>query len=458
MSPVNPQKCENNIDISAHQLPVTQVNKSTGNEYDPINKSEDTPNSVENSTMSQMTVEGFLDYIEKSKSKNTYKSYRIGIEAFSEWFGKTPNQILKMRQEDFISGDLVKKKRFTHEIEKFHNWLLQPIHYLDGKDKPSRAYTINSARNMCLGIIQLFRYYEMPIAMLSREVSQTVPTTKDFIPTVEQYRAMYKVASDLRAKLIISMGKDLAWRIGDFAQIRKDMLPNLDQDAPISFELITEKEKVIAKSFLSQETVDLLKEYLPTIANKTNPYLFPSNSLGYYDPESINRTLRELAEKSNIKIPKAKRLRFHAFRKRFLTECANLSIDVNTAKILCGKDVEESMLTYLSEVEHREAFIRVHERLRLTETPMRKTRESATELEKRVDKLERMLNIIAGLNPDVVSKADEMLKNLGVTMTAEQFTKMTFTEKLDIIAKEQERRQQEEYKKLIAENNNNNNR
>ena len=96
----------------------------------------------------------------------------------------------------------------------------------------------------------------------------------------------------------------------------------------------------------------------------------------------INRTLRKLAEKANVHIPKHKRLRFHAFRKRFLSECANLHIDVNTAKILVGKDVEESMLAYLSEVEHREAFIRLHMRVRLTETePMRKATKTESELE-----------------------------------------------------------------------------
>ena len=111
----------------------------------------------------------------------------------------------------------------------------------------------------------------------------------------------------------------------------------------------------------------------------------------------------------------------------------------------------------LIEVEHREAFITGASTSKVNgNTPMRKTRESATELEKRVDRLERMLNIIAAIYPDAVKKADEMLKNLGVTMTAEQFGKMTFTQKLDMIAKEQERKQREEYKKLIESPNNNN--
>lgn len=294
----------------------------------------------------------------------------------------------------------------------------------------------------------------MPITIpTGSDVSKTVISTKDFVPTPQQYREMYKVADSLRDKLIVSMGKDLGWRIGDFVKIQKDMLPDLEQDAPIPFELITEKEDVLAKSFLSQETVDLLKEYIETVKDIDNSYLFPSNHGKYIDTDTINNVLRTLAEKAKIKIPKNKRLRFHCFRKRFLSECANLSVDINTAKIMCGKNVEKDMLTYLSEVKHREAFIKLHERLRVTDVPMRKTRETATDLEKRVDRPERLLNIIAAMNPDIVRKADEMLKNFGFTMSVTK--DMSLIEKLALIDEKQRAKQQEEYRRLIMENNNN---
>jgi len=138
-----------------------------------------------------------------------------------------------------------------------------------------------------------------------------------------------------------------------------------------------------------------------------------------------------------------------------------LHIDVNTAKILVGKSVSKDMLTYLSEVEHRESFIRVHQRLKLTETPMRKRRESATELEKRLELLETKLGIIGNLAPELLKKVDALVeKTKAYRMTGKQWKikDMTFNEKLDILAKEELRKQQEEYTRIIAENNNNNNR
>jgi hypothetical protein len=93
--------------------------------------------------------------------------------------------------------------------------------------------------------------------------------------------------------------------IGDFVKIKKEQLPNLELEPPIGFDLVTEKEDVLAKSFVSAETVELLKQYLPTTP-KENPYLFPSNSENFIDPDTINRTLKTLAEKCNIKIPQNK--------------------------------------------------------------------------------------------------------------------------------------------------------
>jgi len=93
-----------------------------------------------------------------------------------------------------------------------------------------QGYAINSARTYTLGILQLFRFYEMTVTIsVGSDVSKTVISTKDFVPNPQQLRKMYQVAPDLRSKLIMSLGKDLAWRIGDFLSITKDVLPDLEQ-------------------------------------------------------------------------------------------------------------------------------------------------------------------------------------------------------------------------------------
>ena len=377
-----------------------------------------------------MNVNEFLSYIKEAKSKATYKNYKQGIKKFVEWYGKSADEILQERFKDLQSTEQPVRRRFNREIEKFHRHL------------KNLGHTQNSCVAYTEGIRQLFRFYDMDIKGLPTEVTRKVVTTKDFVPSVQQYRDMFNCGA-LVDRTIISMALDLAWRIGDFSKIKKDMLPSLDREAPIPFDLITEKEEVVSKSFLSSQTVQLLKTYLKTLP-KENPHLFPSNNHKHLDSESINKRLKVLAKKANIHIPKTKRLRFHAFRKRFLSECANLKIDINTAKILVGKSVSKDMLTYLSEVEHKKAFLEVHERLRLTVEPELKAvvsvkDERIRELEKRIEELEilnkGLIEMLKAAPKEGIKAEIEIIRELG---------------------KEAIQKEQEEYKKLIEENNNNN--
>jgi len=231
---------------------------------------------------------------------------------------------------------------------------------------------------------------------------------------------------------------------------------------------MTEKEDVLAKGFISEETVELLKQYLSSLPEH-NPYLFPSmnGSKNHLGEEAINRALRKLAKKATVVIPTRKRLRFHAFRKRFLSTCADLSIDVNTAKILVGKNVEASMLAYLSEVRHREAFIKVYEKLRLTEKKQEKKPIPTTELEKRVAELEEksetqaklLHGIIAVGGREYLEKAEELLKLERIPYMSEEVEQEEVLGEIGqkrIEAKKKLPKQQlEEYRKLIEENNNN---
>jgi len=381
-----------------------------------------------------MKIEDFLDYIREAKSKATFKNYTQGLKKFTAWYGKDENTILKERFEDLKSTDQNKRKRFNREIEKFHRHLKNLGH----PQNTAVAYTE--------GIRQLFRFFDMDIKNLPSEVTRKTISVKDYVPSVSQYRDMFNCGNVLD-RTIISMALDLGWRIGDFVKIRKDMLPSLEQQAPIAFELITEKEEVVSKSFLSAQTVQLLRTYVKTLP-QNNSYLFPSNG-SHYDPEAIGKRLKVLAKKANIHIPKGKRLRFHCFRKRFLSECANLKIDINTAKILVGKSVSKDMLTYLSEVEHKKAFEELHRRLQLTEVKAVVNAKDA-EIEALRKKIEEQNIMIQGLITALGNREGRAKLERIDTIKA-------FSTYVTELGEEAIRKQQEEYKKLIEENNNNNN-
>jgi len=212
------------------------------------------------------------EFLGSFSKKSTRRMYRRGIELFCEWYRKDVDTILEECKDDLTpkaNESLVDAKqrasRYEKLLEKFHGWLLE------------QGYKINSARTLCLGLMQLFRYYNMGITLRTGSpVSQTVVTTSDFILQQQHVRVMFHVAKDLRSKLLVSMGNDLGWRISDILSIKRSELPNLEQEPPIEWIRITKKEKVVAKSCLSKTTIALLKEYLFSFSTK-NPYLFNSN-------------------------------------------------------------------------------------------------------------------------------------------------------------------------------------
>jgi hypothetical protein len=222
-------------------------------------------------------MEKFLD----SLSKGTKKSYRRGLELFIEFYDKDVDTILAERKDDLTprpNENLVNAKnrasRYENLLEEFHAWLMKPIHTINKKE--NQAYGLNTARTSTLGLLQIFRYYNMGLTLRNGSpISQTVISTGDFVLMPEHVRAMFHTAKDLRSKLLVSMGNDLGWRINDVLGIQRDELPNLDQETPIVWTRITAKEKQVAKTCLSQATVTLLKEYL-TLPSR-NPFLFGSN-------------------------------------------------------------------------------------------------------------------------------------------------------------------------------------
>jgi integrase len=239
----------------------------------------------------------------------------------------------------------------------------KPIHTIN--KKPNQAYGINTRRTSTLGLLQIFRYYNMGLTLRNGSpISQTVISTGDFVLMPEHVRAMFHTAKDLRSKLLVSMGNDLGWRINDVLGIQRSELPNLEQEAPIVWTRITAKEKQVSKTCLSQTTVTLLKEYLFTFPSK-NPFLFGSNGKNHIDEETVNNRLRDLARESNIEIGNSK-LTWHCFRDMIISQAKNHSIDPDVIKIMVGKSVNKAMLPYLTGIDVKTAFLKLQKVLGIT--------------------------------------------------------------------------------------------
>lgn len=368
----------------------------------------------------KLSVEQFLGSV---SNKNTRKGYRFGIRKFCEWYRKSPEEILEIRKDDLTlreGENIIEHKnraaRFQREIEKFHSNLLE------------KRYKANTARSVTLGIRQLFRYYEMPVRIrVGSKVSKTVQTTRNFPLRIEHVRAMFEVA-DLRERVILSAATDLGLRISDFLQIKKKDLPGLNQEAPISFDIMTGKEDVVAHGFLSSETVKLLKIYVPTL-KKDNPYLFPSNSDRHISDEWLGQLLRKLAEEAQIDL-NSKSLTFHCFRKMFLSAAIDSGIGLTAGKMLCGKSVPRSDATYLTTVKLREKFIQLKRFLRIKLEVKPSSHEKVEALKGAVIKLQEELTQQRTIAQTMTEENAELKERLAKLENTMQRRVMPFMKKI----------------------------
>ena len=356
-----------------------------------------------------LSVKDFLDSV---SNRHTKKEYRYGIKKFCDWFEKLPEEILEIRKDDLTprpNENIIeakhRAKRFEKEIEKFHTHLIE------------QKYSINTARTSTLGIRQLFRYYEMPIRFRTgSRVTKTVKTSKSFPLMIEHIRAMFNVA-DLKERVLLSLATDIGLRISDFRNIKRTDLPDLTQDTPIPFEVMTGKEDIIAYGFLSSETVELLKVYLRTIDDRENPYLFPSNGKKPISDDRINSWLKKLAKKSGINT-NGKSLTIHCFRKMFLSASIDSGIGLTAGKKMCGKAIPQSDDTYLTTVKLREKFVQLKRFLSINEQLKIET-EKIEPLKKAINKLQEDFNT-QRLIAETVSEENSKLKSQIEKLTKSQ--------------------------------------
>jgi hypothetical protein len=327
-------------------------------------------------------MESFLDSFSKKGTRSTYKR---GVELFAVFYGKTVDEILAERKNDLtprLNENMIDAKqrvsRFEKLLEQFYFWLEK-----QGYENKNTRYSF------CKGLRQLFRYYNMGITLRTGSpINQVTPKIDDFPLKPEHVKKLFHVAKDLRSKLLVSMGNDLGWRISDVLSIKRDELPNLDQETPIEWIRITQKENQVAKTCLSKTTVLLLKEYMFAFPNEHNPHLFFSNG-STIDDDTVNRRLKDLAQDSGIALGNLA-LTWHCFRKMIISTAKNLSIDPDIIKLMTGKAVEKSMLPYLNGIDVKAAFTKLQTVLGITSLS-EDTEQITKQMENKINNLQSAL-------------------------------------------------------------------
>ena len=312
--------------------------------------------------------EKFLEII---PGKSTKKSYRQGIKQFEEYLG-------------YPVTKLIKSPTASDELMKFYGYLKE------------QGYTQNSRRNLVNGPTQFLKYCKTEIALRKAlGIFRTEVCLTDHLLEVDQIQKMATIAN-LREKVILSV-LILGLRASDAASLEREPLNKLDQEPPIPLRVFASKEGTIYRTYISDEFLELLKLYLPTIPD--SKWLFPGKRKeSHIDPDILNLTLQNLAKKAQIKV--SGNLRWHCGRKTVLRVGSQLGLNQWSLKALTGKTISPDMATYLEGLQLKDDFLKLHSVLKISPTK--------TGLNGKMSDMEAKIDLIAKVVAKVLREMNVM--------------------------------------------------
>jgi hypothetical protein len=282
--------------------------------------------------------------------------------------GDSQLEDMKRRRQ---SNDNSEKYFFDNALPKFFIWLT--TEYVGPKSH--EPLSENGAASIATAVRSFFAYHRYTLDIKKEaipSVDKIVQKYEDHSFDIYQLRALY-VQGDLKERTILACGKDLWLRAGDFVNISRVFIENLlkrEQEIAenekrstdvVEFELVTGKEKEPASCHFSNETIELLNEYLRTYEqNSHSQKLFPLTE------DALNDTLKRLAEKAKITI--TGRIRWHCLRKFGITLMHGL-VTEPVMKYMTGKHIDKSLRTYIQgNKETYKAFKMIEPLISLTRT------------------------------------------------------------------------------------------
>jgi integrase len=285
--------------------------------------------------LSALTMGKVEDFLETIPSKHTRKNYLNGIKKFEQWYG---DSIVK----------LIKSPEATKTVEKFYVALKQ-------------KHPQNTCRNVTNAVIQFLKYFGTDVKpRKALGIYRTEVSTSDHRLTIDEVQRMASVAN-LKEQIILEVLL-LGLRIGDAITLKvNDFKSRLEQEAPIPITIKARKEGTVYETFISQEFKELSQLYLPTVKGE---WLFPGIRKGSHaKDETLNITLKNLAKRAGIQLHG--RLHWHCGRKLVMRTGAELGISPWIIKRMVGKSIPKSDDTYLSDMNLKEAFLKLSSVLKL---------------------------------------------------------------------------------------------
>lgn len=235
--------------------------------------------------------------------KNTTRMHHEkSLKYFTEYMKKNPKEILELRRKE--------GRRFSTRVILFWKWLQE-----------NKGLSENTSSSYVIGVQSFFSYFDLPLK-LKGKIPDTRMKLERYQPTLEDFQKIYRLG-DLQTKAVLSLMRDCPARVGDLV---KKVIPRIKEK---EFLIESEKETVVGKVYISEETLTLFKQL------KEADLSLPRTKRG------IGKLLEKASRIANI--PK---FNPQLMRKYFFTIATNLNLNRDIVRVLTFKSVSKDILTY----------------------------------------------------------------------------------------------------------------
>lgn len=340
----------------------------------------------------------YTEYFYRGKESTKIKSAQK-LEKFCRWIGKTPQQLIAGYETAKRNNDLEAWQRETiNEILKYYNWLTEQI-----SPRTKKKYSLNYCRTEPIGILAFHRQNTKQLPDVTKEFAPPQIPTDEYRFTQDDLRKMFYYG-DTEEKALLSLAVSYGQGSKEFLELECQTLKNTIEEARdknLDFLLwigrARAKTSVQPRSFLTPEAIESTNEYLNLLEKKFEKlpkYLWCNTKPEkHITNQGLNKKLKRLVKKANIKTYNRK-IKFHCIRKFTFSRLRR--IDRDMAKIICGKIVSASDMTYEEINEQCEKVFRVaYKDISLNSDPTGTARKEQTgkiqELEKKNEELKKKL-------------------------------------------------------------------
>jgi site-specific recombinase XerD len=283
-----------------------------------------------------------------NKADATKARYQVFFNEFLEYVKMSADEVLNQRQQDVLNPNIKIQRRIETQFLAFIN------------KKKQEGYSISTQQIIFASIRSFFECHYLPLKMRRKDYPKgdcdgARRVTKEIILKLldkepNQNSPMYKA--------LIHALNDSGLRVGDLRNLNCDFFLQALKTNPktklIQLNIITQKTKLLAKTFFGEEAIEAIKVYLTFRENgskKVEPEIITSDSplfkaWKHGTPQRISRSALSAILLSHFREIGESKMSAHSFRKKLQTDLEKSGMNSNWIDQILGHKLINSRDAY----------------------------------------------------------------------------------------------------------------